>query len=202
MVFVTHIAPPLKRLSELFARIPGIGRKTALRMAYYIVSLPPEEAAAYADAIQSACQCLHYCSVCCDYTEDEKCEICADEKRDQSLVCVVESPQDLSAIERTGEYQGVYHVLHGAISPLDGIGPDQITVKELMARVSSGSIKEVIMATDSDTEGETTALYLTKLIKPFGVKVTRLAYGLPVGSDLQYADEITLSRAIAGRREI
>lgn len=194
--------PPLQRLAELFARIPGIGRKTAQRMAYYMIALPPEQSAAFAEAITDACRRVRRCTVCCDYTENERCAICSDDRRDKGLICVVEQPQDLLAIERTHEFGGVYHVLHGAISPLDGIGPEQITVKELMARVASDEPHEVIMATDSDTEGETTAMYLTKLIKPFGVKVTRLAYGLPVGSDLQYADEVTLSRAIAGRREL
>ena len=195
-------APPLKRLADLFARIPGIGRKTAQRMAFYMISLPPEESAAFAEAITDACKKIRRCSVCCDYTENEVCAVCADERRDKGLVCVVEQPQDQMAIERTREFKGTYHVLHGSISPLDGIGPEQLTVKELMARVSEGTIREVIMATDSDTEGETTAMYLSKLIKPFGVKVTRLAYGIPVGSDLQYADEVTLSRAIEGRRDM
>lgn len=195
-------ASPLKKLADRFARIPGIGRKTAQRIAYYIISLPKEESYAIAEAITEASEKVHKCSVCCDYTENETCSVCSDIRRDKSIICVVEQPQDLSAIERTREYKGVYHVLHGAISPLDGIGPDRITVKELMARVASGDVREVIMATDSDTEGETTALYLAKLIKTFGVKVTRLAYGIPVGADLQYADEITLSRAIEGRRDM
>lgn len=192
----------LKRLADQFARIPGIGRKTAQRMAYYIISLPREESDAMAAAIRDACQRVHRCSVCCDFTENDICAVCADDCRDQGLICVVEQPQDLLAIERTREYKGVFHVLHGAISPLDGIGPDQLTVRELMARIGTGEVREVIMATDSDTEGETTAMYLSKLIKPFGVKVTRLAYGIPVGSDLQYADQVTLSRAIEGRRDM
>ncbi len=195
-------ATALKKLADRFARMPGIGRKTAQRMAYYITSLPKEESAALAQAILDASRKVRRCSVCCDLTEEELCPICADERRDHGVICVVEQPQDLLAIERTRDYRGVYHVLHGAISPLDGIGPDQITVKPLMARIAAGGVTEVIMATDSDTEGETTALYLSRLIKPFGVKVTRLAYGIPVGSDLQYADEITLSRAMEGRREL
>lgn len=199
---MAQAASPLKRLADRFARIPGIGRKTAQRIAYYIISLPAEESSAIASAITEACMKVRKCSVCCDYTEEELCPVCADSRRDKSTVCVVEQPQDLIAIERTREFKGVYHVLHGAISPLDGIGPDQITAKELMSRVACGNIQEVIMATDSDTEGETTAMYLSKMIKPFGVKVTRLAYGIPVGADLQYADEITLSRAIEGRRDM
>ncbi|MBR1811236.1 MAG: recombination protein RecR [Clostridia bacterium] len=195
-------AAPLRRLAEKFARIPGIGRKTAQRMAYYIISLPAEESKAIADTILEACANIHRCAVCCDYTEGELCAVCDDDRRDKGVICVVEQPQDLLAIERTREYNGTYHVLHGAISPLDGIGPEQITVKELLARVAQDGVREVIMATDSDTEGETTAMYLSKLIKPFGVKVTRLAYGIPVGSDLQYADEVTLSRAIEGRRDM
>lgn len=195
-------ATALKTLADRFARIPGIGRKTAQRMAYYLISLPREESAALAAAITDACEKVHRCKICCDLTEDEVCAVCSDERRDRGIICVVEQPQDLLAIERTREYQGMYHVLHGAISPLDGIGPDQITVKELMARIAEGGVREVIMATDSDTEGETTAMYLSRMMKPFGVKVTRLAYGIPVGSDLQYADEITLSRAIAGRRDM
>lgn len=195
-------AAPLRKLAEKFARMPGVGRKTAQRLAYYIISLPPEESKSLADAITEACANIHRCPVCCDYTEGEKCAICSDDRRDAGLICVVEQPQDLLAIERTREFKGTYHVLHGAISPMDGIGPDQLTVKELLARINSGEVREVIMATDSDTEGETTAMYLSKLIKPFGVLVTRLAYGIPVGSDLQYADEVTLSRAIDGRREM
>lgn len=182
--------------------MPGIGRKTAQRLAFHVMSMPKDEAHAFADAINNAVEKVHRCSICCNLTEDELCPICANDTRDHSTVCVVEDSQDLIAIEKTGTYKGAYHVLHGAISPLDGIGPEQLTVKELLSRVSSQEISEVILATDSDIEGEATAMYLTKLLKPFGIKISRLAFGLPVGSDLQYADGVTLSKAIEGRQTL
>ena len=195
-------AIPLQKLIEQFQRMPGIGRKTAQRLAFHVMSMPKDEAHAFADAINNAVEKVHRCSICCNLTEDELCPICANDTRDHSTVCVVEDSQDLIAIEKTGTYKGAYHVLHGAISPLDGIGPEQLTVKELLSRVSSQEISEVILATDSDIEGEATAMYLTKLLKPFGIKISRLAFGLPVGSDLQYADGVTLSKAIEGRQTL
>lgn len=195
-------AVPLQRLVEQFERMPGIGRKTAQRIAFYILGLPKEEGLSIADAVKDACEKIHKCSVCCDLTQDEICPICGNSGRDHSVICVVEDSQSLIAVEKTNEYKGVYHVLHGAISPLDGIGPDQLTVKELLKRINDGGIKEIILATDSDVEGEATAMYLAKLIKPFNIKITRLAFGLPVGTDIQYADEITLSRAIEGRQSM
>ena len=192
-------AVPLQRLIEQFERMPGIGRKTAQRIAFYILGLPKEESANIANAITDACNKIHKCSLCCNLTEDDLCPICKSDKRDHSVVCVVEDSQSLIAIEKTKEFSGVYHVLHGAISPLDGIGPEQLTIKELLARLTSDEIKELIIATDSDIEGEATAMYISKLIKPFNIKISRIAFGLPVGTDIQYADEVTLSRAIEGR---
>ncbi len=195
-------AVPLQRLIEQFEKMPGIGRKTAQRIAFYILGLPKDEASAISDAINEACEKIHKCALCCNLTEDELCPICKNEKRDHSVICVVEDSQSLIAIEKTKEFGGVYHVLHGAVSPLDGIGPEQLTVKELLARIGGGEIKEIIIATDSDIEGEATAMYLAKLIKPFDIKISRIAFGLPVGTDIQYADEVTLSRAIEGRRSM
>lgn len=195
-------AVPLQKLIEQFERMPGIGRKTAQRIAFYILSLDQKDSKEIADSIINACSSIHKCSVCSNLTDDELCPICKNEKRDHSVICVVEDSQSLIAIEKTNEFSGVYHVLHGAISPLDGIGPDRLTIKELLARFSNEDISEVIIATDSDIEGEATAIYLSKLIKPFGIKISRIAFGLPVGTDIQYADETTLSRAIEGRRLI
>lgn len=193
-------AVPLQKLIEQFERMPGIGRKTAQRIAFYILGLPEKESDEIANAIKDACRKIHKCSVCSNLTEDEVCPICRNLKRDHSVICVVEDTQSLMAIEKTKEYLGTYHVLHGAISPLDGIGPEQLTIKELIARLSDEELKEIIIATDSDIEGEATAMYLSKLIKPFNLNISRIAFGLPVGTDIQYADEVTLSRAIEGRR--
>lgn len=193
-------AVPLQKLIEQFERMPGIGRKTAQRIAFYILGLPKKESDEIADAITDACDKIHKCAVCSNLTENEICPICSNDKRDHSVVCVVEDTQSLMAIEKTKEYSGTYHVLHGAISPLDGIGPEQLTVKELIARLNDDKIKEIILATDSDIEGEATAMYISKLIRPFNLNITRIAFGLPVGTDIQYADEVTLSRAIEGRR--
>ena len=195
-------AAPLRKLAEKFARMPGIGRKTAQRLAYYIISLPAEESRALADAITEACANIHRCPVCCDYTEGEKCAICDDDRRDAGLVCVVEQPQDLLAIERTREFKGVYHVLNGAISPMDGIGPEDINLRSLILRLQSDDVRELILATNPNIEGEATAMYIAKLVKPAGIKVTRIAHGIPVGGDLEYADEVTLSKALEGRREL
>ena len=193
-------AVPLQKLIEQFERMPGIGRKTAQRIAFYILGLPKKESDDIANAITEACEKIHRCAVCSNLTENEVCPICSNDKRDHSVICVVEDSQSLMAIEKTKEYSGTYHVLHGAISPLDGIGPEQLSIKELIARLSDENVKEIILATDSDIEGEATAMYLSKLIKPFNLDITRIAFGLPVGTDIQYADEVTLSRAIEGRR--
>lgn len=195
-------ADPLEKLVEQFAKFPGIGRKGATRMAYQVLSMPGDQALELAHAIEKAHSSLHRCQVCQDYTEKKTCKICASAKRDDSTICVVESPRDITAFERTREYRGRYHVLHGLISPMDGIGADQLCIKELLARLNDGTVKEVIMATNPTVEGEATAMYLAKLIKPLGIKTTRLAYGLPVGSSLEYADETTLFRALSGRGEL
>lgn len=192
----------LERLSEQFARLPGIGSKTAQRLAFQVLSMPQEQAQEFADAILDAKRSIHTCPVCQNLTDEEMCPICADETRDHSTICVVAEPRDVIAMERSREYTGVYHVLHGVISPLNHVGPDDIRIRELLARLQDGSVQEVIMATNPDTEGEATAMYLSRLLKPFNVKVTRLAYGIPVGSNLEFADDATLNRAIEGRTEM
>ena len=192
----------LERLSEQFARLPGIGSKTAQRLAFQVLSMPQEQAQEFADAILDAKRSIHTCPVCQNLTDEEMCPICADETRDHSTICVVAEPRDVIAMERSREYTGVYHVLHGVISPLNHVGPDDIRIRELLARLQDGSVQAVIMATNPDTEGEATAMYLSRLLRPIGVKVTRLAYGIPVGSQLEYADEVTLLRALEGRREM
>ncbi len=195
-------AAPLERLIEQFSRFPGIGRKGATRMAYQVLGMDPAQAKELASAIEEAHTKLHRCKICQDYTEHEVCRICSSAKRDAGTICVVESPRDVTAFERTREYSGLYHVLHGLISPMDGVGVDQLCVKELLARLGDGRVKEVIMATNPTVEGEATAMYLAQLIKPMGIRTTRLAYGLPVGSSLEYADETTLYRALSGRDEL
>ncbi len=195
-------AEPLERLIDQFSRFPGIGRKGATRMAYQVMGMSDAEVLELSGAIRDAKARLHRCKCCQNFTESDLCSICSSPKRDRSVICVVESPRDVTAIERTREYNGMYHVLHGLISPMDGIGADQLCVKELLARLGNGEVKEVIMATSPTVEGEATAMYLAKLVKPLGVKATRLAYGLPVGSSLEYADETTLYRAISGRGEL
>lgn len=195
-------ALPLVLLAEQFAKLPGIGMKTAQRLAYFVMSMTEEEVQAFADAVVNAHSTVKECSVCCNLTDSDKCPVCSDIRRDASTVCVVETPKDVSAFERTGEYKGVYHVLHGLISPLDGVGPEMIRIKELLARMSDGSVKEVIMATNPTVEGEATAMYISKLLKPMGIKVTRLAFGIPVGGSLEFADEVTLFRALENRNEI
>ena len=193
---------PLTELIAQFERLPGIGRKTAQRLAYSILEQPPERAEKFAEALVNARRKIHFCKVCQGLTDKEVCDICDDGRRDRSVICVVAEPKDVMAFERTREYVGVYHVLHGVISPLDGIGPDQLRIKELMARLGSGEVGEIIMATNPTVEGEATASYISRLVKPMGIKVTRLAYGIPVGGDLEYADEFTLARALEGRNEI
>ena len=190
---------PLTKLTECFARLPGIGRKSAQRLAFHILRMPEEEAKAFANAILEAREKIGYCEICKNITDTPRCAICSDETRDKSTICVVEDPRDVIAIERTKEYHGLYHVLGGLISPMDGVGPENLFIKELLARLGDGSVKEVIMATNPTVEGEATAMYLSRLIKPMGIKVSRLAYGIPVGGNLEYADEVTLDRAIEGR---
>lgn len=192
----------LENLIEKFASLPGIGYKSAQRLAFYMLSLSEEDNTDFANAIIDAKKSVHYCPVCQNLTDGDICRVCSDSLRDGATVCVVSDPKDVVAIERTREYKGVYHVLHGVLSPLNHIGPDDIKIKELMNRVADGDIKEIIMATNPDTEGETTAKYISRLLKPFEVKVTRLAYGIPVGSNLEFADDATLTRAIEGRQEI
>ena len=193
--------PPLESLVEKFESLPGIGHKTAQRLAYFVLDMPKEQAEGFAGAILEAHEKIHYCAVCCNLTDDELCPVCRSPVRDKALICVVEEPKDVFALERAGEYNGLYHVLHGAISPLSGIGPEQLKIKELLPRIDGG-VREVIMATNPTVEGEATAMYLSRLLKPLGVKVTRLAYGIPVGGNLEYADEVTLQRAMEGRQEL
>ena len=198
----TYDVAALEKLVEQFQKIPSIGRKTAQRMAFHVLDLPENEAKEFADAIMEAHTKIHHCALCHNLTENELCPICESVTRDHSLLCVVEDPRDIPALERTREFSGVYHVLHGTISPMNGVGPDQLTIKSLVERVSKREIKEVIMATNPTLEGDTTAMYIGKLLKPFEVKVTRLAYGIPVGADIEYADDVTLLRALEGRREL
>ena len=195
-------AVSFEKLTEQFRRMPGIGAKTAMRLAFYVLELPKNEVEELAETIREAGEKIHRCPVCCNLTDEELCPVCKNVNRKHGLICVVENVESLMAIENTKEYGGVYHVLHGVISPLDEVGPEDITRKELLARVNEGGVEEVIMATGSNVEGELTAMYISKMLKPLGVKVTRLAYGLPVGSDLQYADSVTLSRAIQGRQAL
>lgn len=192
----------LQELTDQFARLPGIGGKTAQRLAFYVLNLPMEEAEAFADAIITAKKSIHTCPICQNLTDHEVCSICEDDLRDKQVICVVAEPRDVVAMERSREFSGVYHVLHGVISPLNHVTQDDIRIRELLMRVGSGDVREVIMATNPDTEGEATAMYISRLLRPMEVKVTRLAYGMPVGSQLEYADEVTLSRALEGRQEI
>ena len=195
--------PALERLVEQFARLPGVGAKSAQRLAFYVLSLPQEEAEAFAGAITAAKADIALCPVCQNFTQGAgPCSICADPRRDRGTICVVADPRDVVAVERAREYHGLYHVLHGVISPMNHVGPDDLHIRELTARVAEGGVGEVIMATNPDTEGEATAMYLARLLKPFQVKVTRLAYGIPVGSHLEYADDATLTRALEGRMEL
>jgi recombination protein RecR len=195
-------AVPLTKLIEQFASLPGIGMKTAQRLAFYILTLSHEEAEEFSRAILDAHEKIKNCEICKNFTDLPVCEICSDETRDHRVICVVEDPKDVVAFERTKEYRGVYHVLHGLISPMDGIGPDQIYIKELLARIAEGNVEEVILATNPTVEGEATAMYLSKLLKPLGVTVSRLAFGIPVGSNLEYADEVTLYKALENRSQL
>ncbi len=192
----------LNELTAQFEKLPGIGKKTAQRLAFYVITAPEEYAKRFAAALTDARSKIGFCKTCQALTDGEVCPVCADSQRDKSIICVVSDPKDVLAFERTREYKGVYHVLHGVISPLDGVGPEKLKIKELLARLSDGVVKEVIMATDPTVEGEATASYISRFIKPMGIKITRLAYGVPVGGDLEYADEVTLQRALDGRNEI
>jgi recombination protein RecR len=200
------LASPIARLVQQLAKLPGIGEKTAARLAFHILRAPPEDAAALSAAIADVRQKIRFCGVCCDLTESDPCAICRDERRDAGLVCAVAQPQDLLAIERAGGYRGRYHVLHGVLSPLDGVGPDDLRVAELLRRCGASSVehavREVILATSPSVEGEATAVYLAKLLRPLGVRATRIATGVPMGGELEYADQLTLARAIDGRREM
>lgn len=196
-----YYAQPVARLIEQLSRLPGIGPKTAQRLAFHLLNAPNQEANNLARAITEAREKIRYCSVCSNLTEQDPCHICTDSTRNQKIICVVEEPRDVVALEKTREYKGLYHVLQGAISPMDGIGPDSLKIKELLYRLKDG-VEEVVLATNPDVEGEATALYISRLIKPQGIKVTRLAHGLPVGGELEYADEVTLTRAFEGRIEI
>jgi recombination protein RecR len=193
---------PVENLIDHFARLPGIGRKTAQRLAFHVLSLPEEEAQSFAEALVRAKKEIKFCRNCQNLAVEDLCSICSAKGRDTSTICVVSGPKDVAAIERTYEYRGLYHVLHGVISPMNHVSPDDIRIKELLARVNTETIKEVIMATNPDTEGEATALYISRLLNPFDIKVTRLAYGIPMGSHLEFTDEVTLGRALEGRREI
>ncbi len=197
-----YYAEPVARLIEELGKLPGIGPKTAQRLAFYLLNTDPAEARELAKAIIHAREKIRYCSVCSNLTDQEVCQICQDESRHRSVICVVEEPRDVVAIERTREYKGLYHILQGVISPMEGVGPNELKIKELLMRLKDNDLSEVIIATNPNIEGEATAMYLARLIKPLGIKVTRLAHGLPVGGDLEYADEVTLSKAFEGRREI
>ena len=197
-----YLPVALQELTDRFASLPGIGGKTAQRLAFHVLELPEADAIAFADAIIEAKRAVHTCPVCQNLTDKDVCPVCADSMRDQSVICVVAEPKDVIAMERSREFNGTYHVLHGVISPLNHISQDDIRIKELLHRVAKGNISEVIMATNPDTEGEATAMYISRLLRPMEVKVTRLAYGIPVGSQLEYTDEVTLSRALEGRQEM
>ena len=197
-----YYAAPIARLIDAFEQLPGVGHKTAQRLAFYMLTLPDEKAYAFAGAITDAKQKIHFCKKCYNLTDQPLCAICAAHQRDPTVLCVVEAPKDILAMERTHEFKGLYHVLHGVISPQDHIGPDEIRIRELIARLADAEINEVILATNPDIEGEATAIYISRMIKPLGIKTTRLAHGIPVGGDIEYADEITLAKSLEGRQEI
>ncbi|GGD95540.1 recombination mediator RecR [Paenibacillus nasutitermitis] len=193
---------PIAKLIDAFSRLPGIGPKTAARLAFHVLKMKEDDVIDFAKSLVSVKRNLHFCSVCCNITDIDPCRICQDKSRDDAVICVVQESRDLVAMERTKEYQGQYHVLQGAISPIEGIGPEEIRIAELLRRLSDERVQEMILATNPNIEGEATAMYLSRLVKPFGIKVTRIAHGLPVGGDLEYADEVTLSKALEGRREL
>ena len=199
---MSYYSSSIEKLIESFERLPSIGHKTAIRLAFHMLDLDQEKTEDFINSIVEAKKNLKYCSQCFNISDTDPCQICSSPKRDNSVICVVEDVRDVIAMERTHEFKGVYHVLHGSISPMNGIGPDDIKIKELLARLSDNSVKEIILATNPRVEGEATAIYLSKIIKPFGIKVTRIAQGIPVGGDLEYTDEVTLSQALEGRREL
>lgn len=193
---------PISRLIEEFSKLPGVGRKTAQRLAFHVINMNTNDVESLSKAIIDAKREIKYCSICCNITDTDPCSMCSNKNRDSSIICVVEDPRDVAAMERTREFKGKYHVLNGVISPMDGIGPDMIKIKELIVRLGNEDVKELIMATNPTIEGEATAMYIARLVKPMGIKVTRIAHGLPVGGDLEYADEVTITKALEGRREI
>ncbi len=199
---MSYYSPSIEKLIENFEKLPSIGHKTAIRLAFHMLDLDQEKTEEFISSIVEAKKNLKYCSKCFNISDTDPCQICSSPKRDASIICVVEDVRDVIAMERTHEFKGVYHVLHGSISPMNGIGPDDIKIKELLARLSDNSVKEIILATNPRVEGEATAIYLSKIIKPLGIRVTRIAQGIPVGGDLEYTDEVTLSQALEGRREI
>ena len=199
---MSYYSPSIEKLIESFEKLPSIGSKTAARLAFYILDASEEETNEFISAIVNAKKNLKYCSKCYNISDTDPCMICSNPKRNQSIICVVEDVRDIIAMERTHEFKGVYHVLHGSISPMNGVGPDDIRIKELLSRIMDGGIKEIILATNPRVEGEATAMYISKLVKPLGIKVTRIAHGIPVGGDLEYTDEVTLSKALEGRREL
>ena len=193
---------PINRLIEEFSKLPGVGRKTAQRLAFHVVNMNTNDVESLSNAILDAKREIKYCSICCNITDKDPCSMCSNKNRDSQVICVVEDPRDVAAMERTKEFKGQYHVLNGVISPMDGIGPDMIKIRELITRLANQDVKEIIMATNPTIEGEATAMYIARLVKPMGIKVTRIAHGLPVGGDLEYADEVTISTALEGRREL
>ena len=199
---MSYYSPSIEKLIEAFEKLPSIGNKTAARLAFYILNSSKEETDEFISAIVSAKENLKYCSICYNISDTDPCPICGNSGRDNSIICVVEDVKDIVAMERTHEFKGVYHVLHGSISPMNGVGPDDIKIKELLARLMDGNVKEIILATNPRVEGEATAMYISKLVKPLGIKTTRIAHGIPVGGDLEYTDEVTLTKALEGRREL
>lgn len=199
---MSFYAAPIAKLIDELSKLPGIGNKTAQRLAFFILNMSLEDVEQLSGSITYAKKSIKYCKVCCNITDSDICNICSNTKRDSSMICVVEDPKDVVAMEKTREFKGLYHVLNGAISPMEGIGPEEIRIKELLRRVAENDIKEIILATNPNIEGEATAMYVSRLLKPIGIKVTRIAHGVPVGGDLEYADEVTLMRALEGRREI
>lgn len=195
-------AAPVARLIEEFERLPGIGHKTAQRLAFHVLDMPLEKVIKFSNVLRDAKEKIKHCSVCSNLTEGELCSLCSNAAREESVICVVQEPKDVIAMEKTREFKGLYHVLHGAISPMDGIGPEDIKIKELLERIKSTDVKEIILATNPNVEGEATAMYISKILKPLGIKATRIAYGIPIGGDLEYADEVTIAKALEGRREI
>ena len=199
---MSFYAAPIAKLIDELSKLPGVGTKTAQRLAFHILNMPSEDVEKLSSSIVNAKRNIRYCKVCCNITDSDVCDICANVKRDSSTICVVEDPKDVVAMEKTREFKGLYHVLNGAISPMEGVGPEEIRIKELLQRVADNEIKEIILATNPNIEGEATAMYISRLLKPIGIKVTRIAHGVPVGGDLEYADEVTLMKALEGRREI